>query len=191
VTDVRRLVLTFAIVSLTASCSDANAVRHEPGVSAAQASALLRHVAKRASERTPEAVAEICTSLADSCNGLSSGWRSDPASAPRTPPSLLCDIALPATPTQAGPRLLVVTGRDAAGHGYVGQVLIERLDGEPVIHEPAFWLGIEYTSLVRGRAWSGTSDIPREQRTHDAAVRASCTNPGAFIAAASATYPSR
>jgi hypothetical protein len=136
----------------------------------------------------PAASAElVCNSLADSCDGLSSGYHADPASAPLTPPSIVCDIALPAIPGQSGPRILVVTGRDAADKEYLGQVLVLRRHGHVVVHEPAFWEGIRYTQLVGGRAWSAGSDDTSQRATHDIAVRAACTDPAAFVAAVTAT----
>jgi hypothetical protein len=180
---VYRLLIAAAVLLLTA-CSETTPAP-EPAVSAEEASKLLFQVADQAAKRTSAGVTQICGSLADSCDAMSSAWRADPKSAPLTRPSVVCDVALPATAEQAGPRLLVVTGRDSGGRGYAGQVLVERRDGRPIVHEPAFWLGIEYTSLLKGRAWNGANNVGRAE--HEADVRRACTAPAAFVARVATT----
>nr|WP_296075225.1 hypothetical protein [uncultured Actinoplanes sp.] len=150
------------------------------------ASAVLRQVAALSAERTRASAELVCNALAGSCDGMSSGYRANPMSAPSSPPSIVCDIALPAIPGQAGPRILVVAGRDASDQAYAGQVLVLRRSGRVVLHEPAFWKGIRYTQLARGRAWDGTAGSASRRAAHDAAVRSACTNPTAFAAAVTA-----
>lgn len=179
----RRLVSFVLLLPLLASCGGADVHRREAAVTAAEASTVLRQVANLAAERTPDAASRLCTTLSDGCHGLSSGFLAGPASAPRSHPSVLCDIPLPPTAGQAGARVLVVTGRDATDRTYLGQVLVQRRQGRPIVHEPAFWLGIRYTQVVHGMAWSGASDDPRSRAAHDAAVRGACADPAAFIAA--------
>lgn len=122
---------------------------------------------------------------------MSSGYRADPTSAPSSSPSIVCDIALPAIPGQSGPRILVVAGRDASDAAYAGQVLVLRRSGRVVLHEPAYWNGIRYTQLIRGRAWDATAGSPAQRAAHDAAVRTACTNPAAFAAVTAATTAPR
>jgi hypothetical protein len=160
----------------------ATASRAQPSVSAAEASAALGKVAALAAHRTPGAAALVCGILAMSCDGLSSVFLADPASAPLTPPAILCDLALPPFPGQSGARLLVITGRDASGRAYVGQVLVERLQGHPVLHEPAFWEAIRYTRVAPGLAWDAPAGAPSSRAAHDQAVRSACADPSAFIA---------
>lgn len=179
----RRLVLVVLLLPLLASCGGTVTSPPEAPVSAMEASAVLRQVAHLAAQRTSDAASRVCNFLAESCSGMSGGFRADPASAPKSPPSIVCDIALPPISGQAGARVLVVTGRDASGRGYVGQVLVMRRLGHPVLHEPAFWLGIRYTQLVQGMAWDGASDDPSLRAAHDVAVRKACADPAAFIAA--------
>lgn len=180
-----RLTVLALLSLLPALCSCASAVppADQAPVSSAEAAATLRQVAALAAGRTQAAADRVCDTLADSCDGLSGVLRTDPASAPLTPPTVLCDIALPRLPGQAGARVLVVTGKDAAGQDYVGQVLVLRRDGRPVLHEPAFWQGIRYTQLTGGRAWGGGGNDPAQRAAHDVAVRRACQDPAAFVAA--------
>lgn len=180
----RRLLPLAASMSLLAACGGSPSPRSaEAPVSAEDASAALREVAARSAERTRASADLVCGTLAESCDGLSGGYRADPTSAPLSPPSIVCDIALPPIPGQSGPRILVVAGRDAAGEGYAGQVLVVRRDGRVVLHEPAFWNGIRYTQLTFGRAWDGAPGSPSMRAAHDAAVRGACDSPTAFVAA--------
>lgn len=162
----------------------------EAPVNAADASATLSRIAALAAERTPASAALVCDTLAESCDGMSSGYRANPASAPLSPPSLVCDVALPAIPGQSGARILVIAGLDSSDQEYLGQVLVLRRHGRVVVHEPAFWNGIRYTQLVRGRAWDGAPSGSSSRRAaHDAAVRTACTDAAAFVAAVTATSP--
>lgn len=175
-----------AVVVLAAAltgCAQDAAPSVQPAVSAAEASALLQKVAVLAAERSRTAVDQVCTSLAESCDTMSGAWRAAPASAPVTPPTLLCDVPLPAMHSQAGPRVLVVAGKDAAGRPYVSQILVKRRAGRPVMHEPAYWIGIRYTSLVPGLAWSGASDVPKLRAIQEAAIRHACADPSGFVSA--------
>ena len=180
----RRLLPLAVLLPLMVACGGPSSSRSaEAPVTADEAAAALDRTAAVAAERTPASANLVCGTLADSCDGMSSGYRADPTSAPLSPPSIVCDIALPAIPGQSGPRILVVAGRDATDREYVGQILVLRRDGHVVLHEPAYWNGIRYTALVEGRAWDGASDDPALRATHDAAVRDACTDPAAFITA--------
>ena len=165
------------------ACGTDGAASPELPVTAAEAAAVLRQVAQLAAQRTTGAATQVCTWLADSCDGMSSRFRADPGSAPETPPSILCDIPLPAIPGQQGPRVLVITGKDAQGRDYVGQVLVLRRHGHPVLQEPAFWVAARYTQVRGAQAWEGASDDAGERAQHDVAVRRACSDPAAFIAA--------
>jgi hypothetical protein len=185
---VHRVLLLAALLPLMVACTPTAPSRSaEAPVNAVDASAALRQTATLAAERTPASAELVCDTLADSCDGMSSAYRADPTSAPLSPPSIVCDIALPAIADQSGPRILVVAGRDASGHNYLGQVLVLRRHGHVVLHEPAFWNGIRYTQLVRGRAWDEAPGAVAERAAHDATVRAACTDPAAFVAAVTAT----
>ncbi len=185
-----RLLSLAAFLPLMAACAGAPSSQSaEAPVNAADASAALNRIATLAAERTPASAALVCDTLAESCDGMSSGYRANPASAPLSPPSIVCDVALPAIPGQSGARILVVTGLDSSDQEYLGQVLVLRRHGRVVVHEPAFWNGIRYTQLVRGRAWDGTSDDPTQRAAHDTAVRAACTDAAAFVAAVTDTSP--
>ena len=98
-------------------------------------------------------------------------------------------MALPATPSQAGSRLVVLEGVDGRGRPYVSQVLVDRAgtdeeeqdeDGLQV-QEPAFWLGIGYSALQRRRAWSTATDDATERQVHDEQARRACTDTEGWI----------
>lgn len=184
----RRLLSLVAVLPLMASCAAGpSSGSAEAPVSSADAGAVLNRVAALAADRSPASAALVCETLADSCDGMSGSYRLNPASAPLSSPSIVCDIALPAIPGQSGARVLVVAGVDSSGREYLGQVLVLRRHGRVVVHEPAFWNAIRYTQLVRGRAWSGAGDHPARRSAHDAAVRAACADPAAFVAAVTGT----
>ncbi|MFI5912445.1 hypothetical protein [Dactylosporangium sp. NPDC051541] len=184
----RRLVPLAVLVPLLAACGGSPSSRpDEASVSADDAAATLRQVAALAAERTPDSAKLVCDALADSCDGMSSGYRANPGSAPLSAPAIVCDIALPPIPGQTGPRILVITGRDAGDRDYAGQVLVMRRNGHVVLHEPAFWNAIRYTQLAGGRAWDAASDDPALRAVHDTAVRSPCADPAAFAAAVTTT----
>ncbi|GAA3455672.1 hypothetical protein GCM10018962_75050 [Dactylosporangium matsuzakiense] len=178
------------LVALLAACGGSPAAKPaEAPVSADDATTTLDQVAALAAERTPGSAKLVCDTLAESCDGLSSGYRANPTSAPLPPPSILCDIALPPIPGQTGPRILVITGRDVADREYAGQVLLLRRNGHVILHEPAFWNGIRYTQLAAGRAWDAASDDPSLRAEHNTTVRSACTDPEAFAAVITGTTP--
>lgn len=177
----RRFVALVLLLLLLAACSETTTPQPEAPISEAEASTTLRQVADLAAQRTSDAASRVRASLAYSCDGLSGRFRYDPASAPQSPPSIVCGVALPPIPGQAGARILVVTGEDADGHSYVGQVLVMRHQGHLVLHEPAYWEAFHYTQLVRGMAWGGSNGDPSSRAAEDAATRKPCTDPAAFI----------
>jgi hypothetical protein len=78
----RRLLPFAASVSLLVACSGSPSSRSaEAPVSADDASAALSQVATLSAERTRASADLVCGTLADSCDGMSSGYRADPTSA--------------------------------------------------------------------------------------------------------------
>ena len=147
-----------------------------------QAHAAVERVVRLAARQTPAAMRELCT--AQRCSGMSSAIAFEPAQAPGAdaPPRTVCSLGLPPTAQQAGARVLVLQGTRGDGRPYVTQVLLERVEGEVVAHEPGFWLGIRYTSLHQGRAWSGSSDDPSVRAREDAAALRACTASSEWLA---------
>ena len=167
----RRLLLLLVLV-LT-GCAPSAPSPAAP-VSAAETDAVVGQVLEVAARRTAAAMRELCAP--DRCTGLSSSIGAEPERAPGAdrPPRLVCSLALPPTSDQAGPRLVVLAGTAGDGRPYVTQVLLERGPDGVVVHEPGFWLGIRYTSLQRGRAWSGSSDEPATAARDRAAALRPC-----------------
>ncbi|MFB9377122.1 hypothetical protein ACFFKU_02055 [Kineococcus gynurae] len=98
------------------------------------------------------------------------------------PPRELCVVAVPATPAQAGSRVVVLEGTDHAGRPYVTQVLVDRADdGGLTVQEPAYWLGIAYSALQHGRAWSSAPDDAAGREAHDQRARRACTDTEAWV----------
>ena len=147
-----------------------------------EARAAVAEVVALAARRTPEAMEELCAGH-DECPGMSSGAVLSPLDAPgpADPPRELCTVAVPATPSQAGSRIVVLEGVDGRGRPYVTHVLVDRDADGLEVQEPAFWMGIRYTALQHGRAWSGRVDGP-EQPERDEQTRRACTDTAAWIA---------
>ncbi|PPK92174.1 hypothetical protein CLV92_11636 [Kineococcus xinjiangensis] len=136
------------------------------------------HVVDLAAQRTPEAMVALCERN-DDCIGMSGGAHHSPdlAPGPDRAPQVLCTVGVPATPSQAGSRLVVLDGVDGHGRPYVTHVLVERDEDGLEVQEPAFWLGIRYTGLQPGRAWSGGSGLAEEDlERHNDAARRACTD---------------
>ncbi len=102
-------------------------------------------------------------------------------------------------PSQAGSRLVVLEGVDGRGRPYVSQVLVDRAradeqdqDGDGLqVHEPAFWLGIAYSELQRGRAWSTATDDAAERQDHNEQVRRACTDTESWVTQVATSKPRR
>ena len=150
-----------------------------------EARAAVADVVALAAQRTPEAMEQLCARN-DGCPGMSGGAERSPQDAPGPdrPPRELCVVAVPPTPAQAGSRIVVLEGVDGRGRPYVTQVLVDRDHGSdrPEVQEPAFWIGIRYTALQHGRAWSGTAEGPGQPEEDNEKTRRACTDTAAWIA---------
>ena len=156
-------------------------------VSAAEADVAVQRMVELAAQGDLAAMRELCP--AAQCTGLSGSVLGEPVLAPGgdRPPRQVCAVPLPPTSTQAGPRLVVLQGERSDGLSYVGHVLLERVDGEVVAHEPGFWLGIRYTALAAGRAWSGAGDVPAVRADHERAALRACTDTAEWLAEVTGT----
>ena len=194
---------TIAAVTLLTAASACSAAAGGPAdaVSEEEARTAVAAVITAAAQRTPEAMQRMCADN-DGCPGTSSAALSSPGDAPdpRTAPRELCVVALPATPSQAGSRLVVLEGFDGRGQPYVSQVLVDRAatdeesrtDGKDEddlqVQEPAFWLGIVYSALQHGRARSTATDAAQRQ-VHNEQARRACTDTEGWIAEVATRNP--
>lgn len=174
-----------AVLLAAALLSGCSAQQAPPAaaVSEAEAGEVFTELVALADERTQEAASTICDR--HSCIGLSSGEMFALAAhpGPDRPPRELCSVLLPALDGQLGSRLLVVEGTDARDRPYVSQVLLERLGEQVVAHEPAYWLGVRYTSLEvgGGSAWTAANDLPADRPAHLSRARQPCDDPEGFL----------
>jgi len=180
---VRRLPLALLLgsaVALTA-CADAPAAP-AAAVTRAEATTAVQRLVELASERTTAAMQQLCA--AEQCRFLSSVLPYEPELAPArdAAPREVCSVGLPPTGDQAGARLVVLQGTRGDGESYVSQVLLERVDDAVVAHEPGFWLGIRYTALQAGRAWSGQGDVPAARAADQASALRACSDTAEWLA---------
>ncbi len=192
VTTSRRVLLptTLCVLILAGVLSGCSGQEELPvaAVSDAEARTAVAHVVALATQRTEEAMQRLCADN-DGCPGMSSAIEFTPLDAPGPDraPKELCTVALPATPSQAGSRIVVLEGTDGNGRAYVTQVLVDRAreaerdeDGVQV-QEPGFWLGIRYTALQHGRAWSAAVDGPGQPEAGNEQARRACTDTDAWL----------
>ena len=177
---------------LTVLLSGCSASGPAAAVSDEEARAAVADVIALAAQRTPEAMKRLCDRN-DGCPGLSSGAVRSPQHAPGPDQPLreLCVVTVPATPAQAGSRIVVLEGVDGRGRPYVTQVLVDRdQDRARVeVQEPAFWIGIRYTGLQHGREWSGTGEGPGQPEKDNDKARRACTDTDAWIAEVASRTP--
>ncbi|WP_369055308.1 hypothetical protein [Kineococcus terrestris] len=182
-----------ALVGVLASCA-AQAGGPAAAVSDAEARDVVARVVALAAERTPEAMRRLCAEN-DGCPGTSGGIEHAPEEAPGLDraPRELCVVAVPATPSQAGSRVVVLEGTDGDRRPYVTQVLVDRApaaeeDADGLrVQEPGFWRGVRYTALQHGRAWSVADDGPGGPEADDASARRACTDTEAWLAEVAGT----
>lgn len=179
VDPVRSVLLVLVLALTPVACSSQTTSSVPDPVSATEAREVVAAIADVSADRSSQSADEVCTTLAVNCTGLSSGWRADPTSAPTTPPTVLCDVSA------GDDQFLVVSGKDARGRPYVGQVMVQRKDGRAVAHEPAYWLGIRYTQLLPALAWSGTGDEPASRARQVERMTEVCADPAAWVASVS------
>lgn len=150
----RRLLPLLLLVAACSPGSEGPAA----AVSAEQAREAVRGLVELAAQRTPEAMRELCER--HDCTGLSSGIAAQPqrAPGPDQAPRERCVVALPPTPSQQGARVVVLEGERGDGRPYLTHVLVERKGDRLEVAEPGFWIGIRYSALQGGRAWSGEPD---------------------------------
>ena len=164
---------------LAAGCTAGGPAAPMAAVTPAEAGATVAQLVDLAGRRTPASMRELCA-LHD-CTGLSSGITGEPGKAPPTPPTERCTVALPPTGGQRGMQLVVLEGVRGDGRDYLTQVLVERTREGLRVPEPGFWLGIRYSSLQGGRAWSGdVDDVAGRARFRELAERA-CTDTDAWV----------
>jgi hypothetical protein len=177
--------LTLAAVLLGCSGQDEKPLA---AVSETEARTAVAHVVTLAAQRSQEAMQQLCTDN-DGCPGMSSSIEHEPLKAPGPDraPRELCTVALPATPSQAGSRIVVLEGTDGEGRAYVTQVLVDRAreaeddeDGFQV-QEPGFWLGIHYTALQHGRSWSGGNYGPAQPEVDNELAGRACTDTDSWL----------
>ncbi|NLD77729.1 MAG: hypothetical protein GX643_13785 [Acidimicrobiales bacterium] len=114
----------------------------------------LEAMVRLASQQTEQGMDALCDLSLDGCGGLSGAIRAHPESAPAPAdhPVVVCSHA-----ASDGRWMLVVEGADGNGRAYVSQVVLAR-DGDRVVpvREPAYWLGIGYSSrkVVGSTSWS-------------------------------------
>ena len=199
-TTPRRALLPTTLGALTLAGALTSCSKQEElplaAVSEAEARTAVAHVVALAAQRTEEAMQQLCADN-DGCPGMSSSIEFTPLDAPgpEQAPRDVCTVALPATPSQAGSRIVVLEGTDGHGRAYVTQVLIDRAreaeddeDGLQV-QEPGFWLGIRYTALQHGRAWSAAVDGPRQPEADNEQARRACTDTDAWLAQVATRSP--
>ena len=175
------------LAALLGGCSPATS-----GLAAAvsddEARAAVADVIALAAQRTEAAMKQLCADN-DGCPGMSSSIAFTPQQAPgpQDAPRELCVVALPATPSQAGSRLVVLEGSDGNGRPYVTQVLVDRAhegaddeDGLQV-QEPGFWLGIHYSALQHGRSWTGANHGPAQPQVDNEQARRACTDTDSWL----------
>ena len=121
-----------------------------------------------ASRRTNGAMVELCELPVEPCPlfGMSGGVVDDargPVSAPRPQqrPTVLCSYSV-----GGADWMLVVEGADGLERPYVSQVLFARNEDGRVVpfREPAFWLGVGYSSEPSAR--SGSWSLARSPSEH-------------------------
>lgn len=182
------LVVILLVVGTVLSSRAADAGGPAAPVSRAEARAAVAGVVALAAQRTPEAMRRLCAEN-DGCPGTSSSIEHTPQQAPgpQQAPRELCTVALPPTPSQAGSHLVVLEGTDGDGRAYVTQVLVDRArEGEDdedglEVQEPGFWLGVRYTALQHGRAWSSAGYGPVQPEVDDEQARRACTDTASWL----------
>lgn len=144
--------LLLAIVVLPAACArETESARPVTETEAKMAMGVLSSIAAK---RTTHAMEELCELSLDDCSGMSGAVLSAPESAPgeQDAPTVLCSRG-----AGSGAWMLVVEGQDGTGRPYTSQVVFGR-DGDRVVtlREPAFWLGVGYSSpkVVGSTSWS-------------------------------------
>ncbi|WP_432548328.1 hypothetical protein [Kineococcus sp. SYSU DK004] len=182
-----------ALVGVLAACA-AQAGGPVAAVGDTEARDVVARVVALAAERNPEAMRRLCAEN-DGCLGMSGGIDAVPEEAPGPDraPRELCVVAVPATPSQAGSRVVVLEGTDGNGRPYVTQVLVDRVptaeeDADGLrVQEPGFWRGVRYTALQHGRAWSAASDGPGQPEADNESARRACTDTDAWLAEVAGT----
>ncbi|WP_432495437.1 hypothetical protein [Kineococcus gypseus] len=190
------LLAALLLAGALGGCAPAGAGGPVAAVGEEEARAVVAGVVALAAQRTPAAMERVCEEN-DGCPGMSSGIVHDPLGAPgpERAPRELCTVAVPPTPSQDGSRIVVLEGVDGYGRAYVSQVLVDRAreaeddeDGLQV-QEPGFWLGIRYTALQHGRAWSGLGTGPGQPGADDDLARRACTDTRAWVAEVATRTP--
>jgi hypothetical protein len=129
-------------------------------VTDAEATAAFDELFSIASRRTPDAMGELCELSTEPCPlfGMSGVVVHDPLGPSSAPtrddrPAVLCSRAVPDDAW-----MLVVEGRDGLDREYVSQMVFARDEDGRVVaaREPAFWLGVGYSSEPKTGAasWS-------------------------------------